>query len=60
MVYLDHAATTPLHPEVIKVMSETMQTFLAIHQAFIIMVEMPTPIRIGSSSDRSAARGQGT
>ncbi|GEB28598.1 cysteine desulfurase family protein [Enterococcus casseliflavus] len=27
MVYLDHAATTPLHPEVIKVMSETMQTF---------------------------------
>ena len=43
MVYLDHAATTPLHPEVIKVMSETMQTFLAIHQAFIIMVETPTP-----------------
>ena len=26
MVYLDHAATTPIHPEVIQVMSETMAT----------------------------------
>ncbi len=26
MVYLDHAATTPIHPDVIQVMSETMAT----------------------------------
>lgn len=40
-IYVDHAATSPMHPQVLEVMTQAMHKPSEIHLAFISLVAKP-------------------
>ena len=55
-IYLDHAATSPVHPHVAEKMITTLMNPLAIHQVSILLVERRAVILDEASGENSIQR----